>query len=111
MENVSVASRPSRWLRATTPQPIDKAISEAVVPIVAMSCLDFETAIKTNPEKLKVFRKNIASRKILLIVDSILDAKQQINIKKWAPNYYCFDGSCDINILKNSPLLQSGGKI
>ncbi len=83
------------WLRATTPEPFDKSIDDAVAPVIAMNYFDLENTIKTSSEKLKVFRKNIATSKILLMVDGMVDSRQQQNARNIAPNYYCFDGNID----------------
>jgi hypothetical protein len=81
------------WLRVTTPEPYDKSIDDAMAPVVAMNYFDLETLVRTNSEKIKFFRKNLASRKVLLLIDGISDARQQVNAKKVAPNYYCFSGN------------------
>jgi CheY-like chemotaxis protein len=83
------------WLRATTPEPLDKSIDEAVAPVVAINYFDLENAVRTNSEKLKIFRKNLASNKILFMVDGIIDSQQQLKARNIAPNYYCFDGNVD----------------
>ncbi len=83
------------WLRATTPEPLDKSIDDALAPVVAMNYFDLENAIKTSSEKTKVFRKNLASNKILFMIDGLIDSQQQLNAKNIAPNYYCFDGNVD----------------
>ena len=83
------------WLRATTPEAFDKSIDEAVAPVVAMNYFDLESSIRTSAEKLKSFRKSIASGKILFMIDGMISSEQQINARNIAPNYYCFDGNVD----------------
>ena len=78
-----------------TPEPLDKSIDDALAPVVAMNYFDLENAIKTSSEKTKVFRKNLASNKILFMIDGLIDSQQQLNAKNIAPNYYCFDGNVD----------------
>jgi hypothetical protein len=80
------------WLRVTTPEPYDKSVADAMAPVVAMSYFDLENLVRTNSEKIKMFRKNLASRKILFLIDGIVDSRQQANAKKVVPNYYCFSG-------------------
>jgi CheY-like chemotaxis protein len=83
------------WLRATTSEPFDKCIDEAVAPVVAMNFFDLESSIKTGSEKLKVFRKNMAASKISFMVDGLINSQQQIKSRNIAPHYYCFDGNID----------------
>jgi hypothetical protein len=82
------------WLRVTTPEPYDKSIGDAMAPVVAMNYFDLESLVRTNSEKMKMFRKNLASRKILFLVDGIINSQHQIKAKNIAPNYYCFSGNC-----------------
>ena len=81
------------WLRVTTPEPYDKGIDDAMAPVVAMNYFDLETLVRANSEKIKIFRKILAARKILFLVDGISDSRQQVNAKNIVPNYYCFSGN------------------